>query len=77
MKKFVDDPVNEGMVRKCLIGYIRNQLSEFYNLIAHIDSQVSFFFVDFRARIAPAITTFGSFAVEAAVEPGIPESESA
>lgn len=39
LHKFTQEPVIGGMVRKCLIAYVRDRLSDYYSLIANIQTQ--------------------------------------
>lgn len=41
LHKYTQEPAVSGMVRKCLIGYVRDRLSDYYTLIANIQTQVS------------------------------------
>ena len=42
LQKYMVELPNAGMVRKSLIAYVREQLSDYYTLIANIQTQVSF-----------------------------------
>lgn len=41
LQKYLVELPNAGMVRKSLIAYVREQLSDYYTLIANIQTQVS------------------------------------